>query len=394
MLRRLVGGLAVVALASSLLFARQGTVTTKDGHSYQGDITEKGEMVEIAKVAGAPGPIDINRANVKAIAYPDEIAKEVHAALARLDRNDVDTRMKLAQSAMDNHAYDAAREALDQALALQPANAQVKDMLAQLNALSPPATGPATRPATTRPTTSATGDATGAPEKFAVKREVTAAEVNRIRQIEWRKDDPTPVIVQIEPATRKKFLAEHPEITPAEFFRLSASEQAAEILSEGKPELRDGVHIRTEPPDILEFKKPLIENALLIGCAAASCHVGPKAGNFRLYAPASNDLATYTNFLMLQKYTMNVNKTQRFMVDRQFPDQSLLLQFMLPLDVAETPHPKVKGFKAMSKLKTDVKYEAVLGWIQNLNPVSPEYGIDLSKPPPAKAAPVKPRARP
>ena len=56
MLRRVVGGLAVVALGSSLLYARHGTLVTKDGHTYEGDITEKGEVLEVTGVAGArPG---------------------------------------------------------------------------------------------------------------------------------------------------------------------------------------------------------------------------------------------------------------------------------------------------------------------------------------------------
>lgn len=390
MSRWLVCGVLAVLLGAAGAFGKPGVVMTRDGKTYEGNVVERGDVIEVSGVPGQPGPMQFRRGNVKVV-YPDVIAAQVHAALGQLDQKDVQTRVKMAREAMDDHAYDAAREALGQALAIDPQNKSAKDLLAEVNRRSPPATQATTHPATA-PTTRSTNDMAQAPHKFIVKREVTAAEVNRIRQIEWRKDDPGTIAVRVDQDVRRKFLVDHPDMRPAEFAQLSPQEQAAEILSKGKPELWEGVHIRTDPPVVMQFKKPTVQHAILIGCAAASCHGGAKSGDFRLYSPPTNDLATYTNFLTLQKYKMTINGTERYLVDRQFPDQSLLLQFMLPLDVAETPHPKVRGFKGMSRTKSDAKYQDVLAWIQNLNPVAPQYGIDLSKPPKVRK-PVKTRAQ-
>ena len=64
------------------------------------------------------------------------------------------------------------------------------------------------------------------------------------------------------------------------------------------------------------------------------------------------------------------------MIDRDRPADSLLIQFALPPNVADTPHPDVPGFKPVFKVAKDPRYDQFLRWISNdLSPLQRDYGI-------------------
>jgi hypothetical protein len=62
------------------------------------------------------------------------------------------------------------------------------------------------------------------------------------------------------------------------------------------------------------------------------------------------------------------------------------LQYMLPRNVAETPHPDAQNFKSLVKAKNDVRFVQTLEWIRSLSSLVPDYGIDLTKEPEKKPA--------
>jgi hypothetical protein len=394
MLRWLVGSLAVLALGFPL-FAREGTVITKDGHSYPGDVTVKGDTVEIVS-PGVNGPIGIKMANVDKIQYVDDLSAEVKTGLAKLDKRDVKSRIALAKVAVEGKAYDAARAVLLDAQAIEPANREVADMLVQVNRHLAPASQPSPGPAPAVPDPNPAPAPATRPgtEPYVAKREVTPEEINRIRQLEWRKDEPLPIKVRIDGDTKRKYIASDPSITAAEFAKLPPDQQGAMILLNGKPDLYPGVHVESDPVTVLEFRKN-VQRVIVQGCATAGCHTAGKAGSFSLVA-ANNDAAIYTNFLVLQKYSKTIppkagdpataKGTQRMVVDRAYPDQSLLLQYMLPSDLADTPHPAAPGYKGAVKTKSAPGYAQLAHWIGELNPIAPDYSIDLSKDPPKKEA--------
>jgi hypothetical protein len=336
----------------------------------------------------------------------EDIATEVRTGLKKLDSNNdhnAALRVDLAKLAVNaataktakdpagaQDCWEAAREALTAALRLDPANKDATTLMATVQKHITPATKPATNPATTPPATKPGADTQPAgPVPFTAKRPVSAAEINRIKQIEWRHDEnPAPRGIRVEPETRKKFLAASPDIMPGEFNALKPDAQAAAILDSGKPEFYAGVHITGDPASIREFKMN-VEKVVEQNCA--TCHSGPKAGKFKLFADKNADTDAYSNFLILQRYSAPVNGAVRMMVDRTTPESSLLLQFMLPPDISDAPHPTTPNFKPPAKVKTDPKYGLILKWLKSLDPLAPNYGIDLSAdaPAPAPAAPKK-----
>jgi hypothetical protein len=105
--------------------------------------------------------------------------------------------------------------------------------------------------------------------------------------------------------------------------------------------------------------------------------------------PAESDAATYTNFYILQKYTKTFQSTDSAVfgrgdlrvIDRQHPEQSLLLQYGLPGSQAEYPHPDVPGYKPVFHGKADPRFQLIQNWIgKALQPVEPDYGIDFPVP--------------
>lgn len=383
MLRKLFGGLALVCLTTGVLYARQGIITTTDHRTIEGDITPQGDSVQVI-VKGQPRPLIISKNAIEKTVYPDEVGAQVRDALKQLGPTDVRSRVLAAREAINAHAYDAAREALNQAAAIDPKNREVRDLLDQVARLAPApeAPAPASQP-TTAPASPATPPKPSV-QSFTYKRQVTPAEINRIRQLEWRADQQEAVRVQIEPEARRKFLAGYVDISPPDFNALSPQSQAALILDKGRPEVKTGVLITSDPATMVEFKKS-VNRVILQSCASVACHGSAKTGPFVLVNPAANNAAVYTNFLILQDSWQEVKGAKRPLIDRNYPETSLLVQYLLPADLADTPHPEVPNYRGAVRTKNDPRYTAILNWIQSLNPVAPPYNIDLAQEGPATA---------
>ncbi len=171
----------------------------------------------------------------------------------------------------------------------------------------------------------------------------------------------------------------------SDFARLAPVQQAYLILDEGKRDMRDGVHILSDPPPLLYFRRDIVR-ALGTGCATSKCHGGHSAGGLYLYPQADNEAAAYTDFVILQKYARTLNGRRYQFIDRETPDQSLLLQYVLPPEFADLPHPGKSGYKGIVRSRTDQHYKQIYNWISTQLPIpAPDYSfIDLSAPPTTK----------
>ena len=88
----------------------------------------------------------------------------------------------------------------------------------------------------------------------------------------------------------------------------------------------------------------------------------------------------YTNFLILHEYKVG----ELPVVDRKTPAMSLLITYGLPTTdgsvASEYKHPT--DIRAAFKDDRDRDYRMLLEWLQSLSIERPDYGIDMSKPPP------------
>ena len=392
--RYFLAGLLLCLLCTPLL-ARPGTIRTKDGRSIEGDITDRG--AEGATISTRAGQITIRAEEIAEIQYGGSIKEAYEKRVAALPKDaGARAHFEIARWLYDNKEYDLARKELDTAIAMDPNFEDAitlrqtvdRTMLFEKRANTPrPNTG---APATAGAGAAKPGAATGG---MALKDRhlLNAEQINTIKQMELRDDD-SRVRVRLDNNVAKKYI-EFANLDTREFSQLPDGAKAARILKKGSDEMRKDVKIITDPQSILEFKAK-VQPTLMQGCASVACHGGSNAGRFLFYNPADNDAVTYTNFYTLTQLTSTVEKTERRMIDRLYPRNSLIIQFGMPRDRAEFKHPDVNGWKAAYSNGQDARYLQVLDWVQNgLVSIQPNYGIDFTLPT-TKAPATQPAAQP
>jgi hypothetical protein len=381
-------------VVASSAWGKNGVVTTLDGQTFEGDVTVSGQSVTI--MTKSKGLVKLNRANVKDIKDVASNKEQFEKRMAALDKNDSNGRVDVARWAVDHGEFDLALDALDSAIAVNPNNEDaismrrtvLKERELDRKKKTATATPPGVKPKTGAATPTPPERETPAPAPAAKEdagpgkpiRLVTAEEINRIRQLEMQKNDNVRVILNND--VKRRYMNSAEGITLAEFNKMTPLGQAMEILHNGGSKLAKDVTIATDPQTMARFKSDVQRN-ILPGCATASCHGTPgKGGDFTLHSPANKEAETYTNFLLMQNYKKATDKNELALIDRQKPENSLLLLYGLPPKDAPVAHPEVQNFRPMYKGKNDPKYKLILDWIgHSLAPIAPEYGIDLSKEP-------------
>jgi hypothetical protein len=366
-----IGAAAAMFWQPLVSLAKPGAVTDKDGTTYVGDVVDVDNRFIVADDAG--GKVEVFKVNVQSTTYFENHQQEFDARMRTLGPKDVKGRIAVARWSMKQKEDALAAQALDSALKIEPNNVEAATLRKSL-----------------MPTTPATTDAANPPKGATVKpRLVTKDEINRIRQIEWQPTDDA-VRVTVEKETKANYLARSRDLTPAQFNRMSPAEQGRMILKNGTDEMREGVRINSDPAPLMNFRRN-IQKIVLTGCAAAGCHDSASKTSFSLYTEASDE-ATYTNYLILQVYRTKVKDRVRLMIDRDQPDESLLSEFMLQPKIANTPHPDAPGYTGAYRSAQDQRFKLLTQWIHGMPTVSPNYGIDLSKPPTEHAKPAAPVA--
>jgi len=211
-------------------------------------------------------------------------------------------------------------------------------------------------------------------------------DINVIRQTELRQTD-TSLRFRFERDVRKRY-AMLKGIQLSEFSALNGLQQAWEILEHGPAEMRQDIIITNDPPAILQFRRT-VQPFVLQNCATMGCHGKSGAPAFSLINPADADPAVYTNFYILQQYTKEIKdagnpfgRGHLKLIDRLRPEDSLLLQYSLPTQVAQYRHPPTTGFRPALRGWDDTRYRQLYEWIHDsLKPMEPNYsGIDFKLP--------------
>ena len=164
----------------------------------------------------------------------------------------------------------------------------------------------------------------------------------------------------------------------ADFLKLHPGEKLKYILKEHRdelisPSIVEGITIENDPIIFEEYIRR-VSPIILNGCAASQCHGGKKGGDFTLYNErVMTENLHYTNFLIMQEY----EKGDQKLINRDFPDQSLLIQYGLPAEVASFRHPT--DITPLFPSARDRKLQTVQRWIRQLDVPAPDYGISLEE---------------
>jgi len=379
MLRRWALGALAAGLLVSTVGAKQGIVRTRDNAAFTGDITEDEKSVTV-NIHGVTTKID--KRNVLKIEYIASLDDQYKEKVAKLAPDDVKGRIELAKWANSQSRPDLAISALTEARKIDPSNRDAAVMLddvqrqKELDDQAKQGGQPAHPPVAAQATHPAAGAATSKP--VAEHRLLTADEINVIRQREMTADDPH-IQIRFDNKVVQRYLASDFHGDAAEFRKRSAIEQALDILANGDSKLANDVRVTTDPAPIVEFRtKVLPIYTGSGGCALSGCHGSTKNSNFHLFT--GSDLSNvYTNYYILQKYSATINGVQYSMVDRNTPDQSLMLLYALPGNLSKVPHPNVPGYRPRFRTLDDAAYQTVLNWVtKTLKPIGPDYGLNVS----------------
>lgn len=356
-------------LLGSWALAETQTITLKNGQTITGEVIKTAKGYEVKALGGVVAfPFD-EVASVTAVSDPD---KEYKERLSKIDPNNVDQHIGLAEWALEKNRLDIAKAELDKALALQPNNEKASLLMRKVRAASaaertetPVAPPPVTQPVNPAGDTLAQGI-------VASKDFVSDDDMYKIRLFERSKDDT--VTVEFRNKVVERFIEAMRESGDADFkspnsqsrFRaMPPNRQLQFILDKISPDdiaIMDDILIKSDPRNIREFRNsvwPVISQ----NCGQLQCHGAPKGkGGFKLYnIPARTEKSDYTNFLILTLWQKDGKK----MIDRGHNELSLLLQYSLPGDLAKYKHPK----SARVPLATSDKaapYRKIESWIASL----------------------------
>ena len=421
---RALPALALTAALCSSLPAKPGRVVTKDGKTYEGDVTEnvQDKTVEVNSANGTKYKFSAQNL-AHPIEYDDSIPVPVKPAPATaaqpqpgqpgpamtveqeyekrhsvLAANDVEGRIRLSRWALGRQQYDLAHDAAQEVLDIDKRNADAQELIRTIDAqrkldrkTGTGATGQPTSPArATGPASGAAGtgaaahggdanaNATqpGGKEKGGngLVPPLSPDEINRVRLLEWHGE--RNVRVRLQNDVKHRYLS-HSGVKPAEFNKMDAVDEALLIKKHGTPDMWNDIRIASDPPALQEYRS-LIQRALLNGCATAACHGGGAGSErFALHTKADHEPEAYANFITLNKFHYKPAKGREAeMIDRNRPEDSLLVQFGLPFDLANTPHPDVEGYRPVFRTKNDPKLRQVVHWIaDSLSPLQSDYGV-------------------
>jgi hypothetical protein len=376
-----------LGLSASLLVARPGVVRTRDGKTLEGDIEEKPDqvLVTIKNIRTA-----INRDNVEGqVEYFDNTEARYQDKVSKLPAKPSPAdHLALARWCFDVKLYDQALAEIDKARRIDPNNADAgtleQTVLAQRRIekaraanTGTPAPGTTTKP----PTPAPAKDNTAAAPPGDKPHLLTPDDINAIRQMEWRENDTVVPRVTVPAKVRREFV-EAKAYDPADFASKTPAQQAYFILKEGTPEMRSQIKLTTDPQALIEYRR-MVQPLVLSNCAAAGCHAGHNAGRFFLFTNnAEREDVAYTNFYILSKYRQAFGEREHEMIDRTYPDRSILAQFALAPEASELRHPPLKGqtYKPAAVNKSAPGYMAVTGWMKALQAGEPNYGINYDLP--------------
>jgi hypothetical protein len=170
--------------------------------------------------------------------------------------------------------------------------------------------------------------------------------------------------------------------------RGQAYEKLQLIVRTTGTEHADRIVIEGDPRVFATFRRrilPLVDKS----CARAGCHAGRAARVFRFPAGSlSSDTYAYTTFVLLDQMEAQYGP----LLDRNYPEESVLLNYLLPQRATEKGHPPVgrgPAFQAVIRDLDDPLYMTVLSWISALRLPHPNYGLSYRNPyaaPPAAPA--------
>lgn len=141
----------------------------------------------------------------------------------------------------------------------------------------------------------------------------------------------------------------------------------------------DRIRIQSDPAAFDVYRRRVLP-IVTSSCARSGCHGGVAARVFRFPAGSkTGESFAYTSFVLLDQMFDAGGRV----IDREDPEQSGLLRYLLSPDVVENGHPPVgrgPAFKPALRGREDPQYGMLADWIRSLRKPHPDYGLEYQNP--------------
>lgn len=377
--------LAISLLTFNLVKAEEADVILKDGRTLHGDVSQTDTHVIIRT---PNGPVRIDKNDVLRItsdATPDDEYREM---VAVLDGGDVAGHFAVAEWAAQIERWDLVIKRCRYILMFNRRHADARRLLEHARRrqalriktdVKKALTTRSSRPAAARPAL--------APPPRISKRDMlrlklhelpTGEPAERVRVRFKRKRIGAGVLTRF--ATEMRNREGYTRDWERRFRRAKPYEQLRQIVAASGVQYADEIDVAGDTAVFRSFRRNVLP-LLVRSCAKTGCHGGSTARVFRFpNTPRLGDEYVYGSFLILDALETRYGA----LIDRELPETSALLGFMLPQAASSTPHPQPKQRRRkvnpVLRGEADRNYARVLDWIASLRTPRPRYELDYKMP--------------
>ena len=315
-------------------------------------------------------------------------------ALARLDPADLEAHVDLARQAAAAGERELAarlcRYVLDQA----PEHAAAAELLAELGPEA--ASQPSTQPAAAAEPSASTPELLSARDILHIKlsemRLRGEPERMTVRFVKRRGEPDLAALVYREYARAPEMDSE----LERRLLRGTPGEKLQAIVALSGLRHADRIEVRGSPAALLAFRQRVLP-LVAAGCCRSGCHGGKDARLFALPTRSrTREANVYTTFALLDRMYTPIGP----MIDREAPEESALLRYLMPQEGERRVHPPVgkRRIGGLVRGAHDRRYRSIVEWIASLRRPHPDYELEYRwpawmerfAPPERKPAPVEP----
>jgi len=341
------------------------TVTLQNGRTMQGELLSQTPDEVVLSISGIKTPLP--RATIRSMEVEKSIEQQYAEKLSKVDRADAQARLGIAAFLYNNKAYRLAEQELLQVLKIEPGHVGAKRLLDATRAwIAQQERENDDEPKTTTTLPPSTDDSpTG---------KLSEEDINWIRLYEYSFADRLKPRV-IVPREVIQFMYERyadnaqvPKGVVARrgFLKKQGFEQLNLLFQIGDRNLWGHVIVRGDPEPMRTFRTRIHNSYVLNYCGAANCHGGAGHGDLLLFRDRAN-------FYILSQY----QTPSGYMIDRDAPTRSLLIQYGLPHNRARVRHPDLGGWKpnpALVRGENTPLYRTLVEWMgRELYKPAPRY---------------------
>lgn len=387
----------MLAWSSTAWGQREATVKVRDGRTVTGTLVEESAERVVLDISGIRTPIP--RDQIEELQIMRSVEEEYADRRAKLAENDLDGRYDLSLWLYEQEAYGLAQKELGELAARFPDDARVTVLKnavdGRIKLLEESQTEAASTPRPTPPPPAEddppTPTPTPRPDGDLPDQKLSQEELNLIKLYEVDLSTKPTVIVPRDVVDaifdnyKSNDLVPKGRSAQTAFRSAKGYEQLELLFGLRARELYPKVTVRNDPPAIMQFRRELHSQYVMSYCAANGCHGDASGGNLFLFRTSPNsDPTVYTNFYILHRY----ETASAYMIDRDVPDKSLLLQYGMDKSLASTPHPDVPGYAPKIRQASDPQVRMITEFVSRLFKPAPSYGISYTPPTPGKTQPA------